>query len=153
MAREPYFVVHTKFLAVCSLILFVSLAYPFSATHACSEKKQTSITKGKKSMVFKFEDYQNEQDGKNKLLELFPLGSDVSKFTSAMKAMKDNDCTENNKGGVGCVYIVPISEVAGYAWYVSTESSSGKITSINVTREFSPYYPATNGRTGLPIRK
>jgi hypothetical protein len=100
-----------------------------SKVHTSSKSKKVT-----NSMIFKFENYEQSEDAHKKLLELFPIGSDVSKFTKAMKSLEGTLCIED-PGLIGCQYSTPVSSATGYSWYVSTYfSTGGKITKIEVQK-------------------
>jgi hypothetical protein len=141
-----------KFLAsILLLTAFLGISIP--ATSACNEQKQTLNIKGANNMTFRFEDYEKEEDGKKRLLELFPIGSDINKFGSTMKSIKGVDCIPVKEGGIDCTYIVPISKDVAYGWYVSVSSEADKITSIYTRKNYGAYYPPGTPPVGLPIRK
>jgi hypothetical protein len=136
--------------SVMALVMLIST--PWTAI-ACNVKKQTLSTSIGANMDFRFEDYEKEEDGKKRLLELFPIGSDINKFASTMKSIKGVNCIEIYKGGIGCTYVVPISKDIAYGWDVSVYSEASKITDIHARKNYGVYYPPGTPPVGLPVRK
>jgi hypothetical protein len=123
-----------------SVILISNLLVILPST-ACSNRLQNQAnTRKTENMKFMFEDNEEEKDAQKKLLERFPLGSDISKFASTMKSMKVVKCIESETE-MSCEYIIPTTEAATYRWYISASSNQGKITEIYVKKYFTPYYP------------
>jgi hypothetical protein len=135
----------------CTLgALMLSLTLTPVSLYACQPPNTTSKTPS--NMTFKFEDYEKQEDGKKRLLELFPIGSAINEFTNTMKSIKGVECIEVYKDGLACTYVVPISKDVAYGWYVSVSSEANKITDIDATKTFGVYYPPGTPPVGLPIR-
>jgi hypothetical protein len=138
---------------VGSLLLATFLGVLTSSSYACNIRKQTLNIKGANNMNFRFEDYEKEEDGKKRLLELFPIGSDISKFANTMRSIKGVDCVPVYKGDIYCTYVVPISKDVAYGWYVSVSGEADKITDIRTRKNYGVYYPPGTPPVGLPARK
>jgi hypothetical protein len=143
---------HKKIVAGSIMTLIMLISIPWTVI-ACNGKKQTLSTSTGENMNFRFEDYEKEEDGKKRLLELFPIGSDINKFANTMKSIKGVDCIPVYKGDIYCTYVVPISKDVAYGWYVSVSGKADKITDIYTRKNYGAYYPPGTPPIGLPIRK
>jgi hypothetical protein len=96
---------------------------------------------------FMFADDETEDNAQKKLVETFPIGSDINKFVSTMKSMKDVTCSKNvtitstNDQETTCQYFIPTDGAATYRWFISASNQHGKITEIYINKYFTPYYP------------
>ncbi len=142
-----------KKLVVGSVMALVMLTFIPWTVIACNGKKQTLSTSRGENMNFRFEDHEKEEDGKRRLLELFPIGSDINEFSSMMKSIKGVNCIPVYKGDIYCTYVVPISKDVAYGWSVSVSGEAGKIIDIRTRKNYGVYYPPGTPPVGLPARK
>ncbi len=143
--------------AVKRLVLITCLLVLPATIQSCTLPAQSiDITGATKSMQskdekikFMFADDETEEAAQKKLVQTFPVGSDISKFISAMESMKDVDCSDNvtitktNSQEVACTYFVPSNQATTYQWYISASNQHGKITEIDITKTLTVYYPPT----------
>jgi hypothetical protein len=143
--------------AVKRLVLITCLLVLPATIQSCTLPAQSiDITGATKSMQskdekikFMFADDETEEAAQKKLVQTFPVGSDISKFISAMESIKDVRCSENetlvsrNEEIVDCEYFIPTNEAATYRWYISASNQHNKITKIYLKKYFTPYYPPT----------
>jgi hypothetical protein len=147
---SPIAAVKRLVLATCLLVL------PMTIQSCTLPAQSIDITGAKKSMQSKdekmkfiFADDETEEAAQKKIVQTFPVGSDISKFINVMKSMKDVKCSDNetlvsrNKEIVSCEYFIPTDGAATYRWYISASNQHGKITEIYLNKIFTPYYPPT----------
>ena len=146
---SPIALVKGLVLATCLLLL--------PALQSCTLPAQsidiTGATKPMQSkdekMKFMFADDETEEAAQKKLVQTFPVGSDISKFISVMESMKDVRCSDNvtitktNSQEVACTYFVPSNQATTYQWNISASNQHGKITEIDITKTLTVYYPPT----------
>jgi hypothetical protein len=145
----PIAVVKRLVLTTCLLVLpatIQSCTLPAQSIDITGAKKMQAKNE---KMKFMFADDETEEAAQKKLVQTFPVGSDVSKFISAMESMKDVQCSKNetlvsrNEEIVDCEYFIPTNEAATYRWYISASNQHNKITKIYLKKYFTPYYPPT----------
>jgi hypothetical protein len=142
--------------AVKRLVLATFLLVLPATLQSCTLPAQSIDITGTKNMQskdekikFMFADDETEEAAQKKLVQTFPVGSDISKFISAMKSMKDVDCSDNvtitktNSKEVACTYFVPSNQATTHQWYISASNQHGKITEIDITKTLTVYYPPT----------
>jgi hypothetical protein len=143
--------------AVKRLVLITCLLVLPATIQSCTLPAQSiDITGATKSMQskdekikFMFADDETEEAAQKKLVQTFPVGSNISKFISAMESMKDVRCSKNetlvsrNEEIVDCEYFIPTDGAATYRWYISASNQHEKITKIYLKKYFTPYYPPT----------
>jgi hypothetical protein len=126
-------------LSIRKLLVSILLLATFSGmltseSDACNERKQTLDTKEANNIIFKFENYERSEDAHKKLLSLFPIGSDVTKFTKSMKSIKGTHFVKE-PGLIGVQYWIPLSSATSYTWYVEVLfNDNGAITKIDARR-------------------
>jgi len=102
--------------------------------HDPENAKQAKGYKG-----FRFEDYETAEAAKEKLMALFPTGTEANTFVEFMKNVGARcDEGERSKTGgkfVGCDYIVGTSLLSGIHWYLVADfNKEQKITNLEVYR-------------------
>jgi hypothetical protein len=85
---------------------------------------------------FRFEDHQTKEAAQKKLLELYPVGSDVNKFVKDMQSLGYQDLPtddlENGSKIVSFEHYIRTSVFTSITWYATAGYSNGKITNIAV---------------------
>jgi hypothetical protein len=99
-------------------------------------KNPGTKTKGAGKMTFRFEDYQKEEDAKEQLIKMFPLGSDYGPIATTLKSIKRIKCSESSGDPLtytlDCEYQIPTSIATSDSWSVYVYESKNKITKIDV---------------------
>jgi hypothetical protein len=130
----PIAAVKRLVLATCLLVL------PMTIQSCTLPAQSVNITGATKPMQFRFEDYKTAEASQKRLLELYPVGSDVSKFDRDMQSLG----YERIPGvpgipplALGFQHLVQISAAGSNVWYVEAQYSNGKITTLTVNYAFS----------------
>ena len=94
-------------------------------------------------MQFRFEDYQTAEAAQKKLLELYPIGSDVSEFVKDMqsigyKYLPPDDLKDDLKV-LNFQHFIPVNAAGSNVWSVDAIYSNSKITELTVNYSFSSY--------------
>jgi hypothetical protein len=128
---------------VKGLILAICLFTIPATLQSCgSPARSLNITRAK-DMQFRFEDYQTAEAAQNKLLELYPIGSDVSKFVKDMqsigyKYLPPDDLKDDLKV-LNFQHFIPVNAAGSNVWSVDAIYSNSKITELTVNYSFSSY--------------
>jgi hypothetical protein len=124
--------------AVKKLVLTTCILVLPATIQSCTLPAQSvNITGATKSMQFRFEDYKTAEAARKKLLELYPVGSDVSKFDKDMQLLGYKRLIDDE--GLNFEHIISISAAGGDSWDVDARYSNGKITKLRVSKQFSSY--------------
>jgi hypothetical protein len=143
----PIAVVKRLVLTTCLLVLPVTIqscTLPAQSIDITGAKKMQAKNE---KMKFMFADDETEEAAQKKLVQTFPVGSDLNNFVTMMKLMQDVKCSENttitgsNYQITSCEYFIPTDGAATYRWYISASNQQGKITKIYINKYFTPYYP------------
>jgi hypothetical protein len=130
--------------AVKRLVLTTCLLVLPATIQSCTLPAQSvNITGATKSMQFRFEDYKTAEAAQKRLLELYPVGSDVSKFVKDMqslgyKYLPPDDLKDGLKI-VGFQHFIPINAAGSNVWYIELVYGNDKITELTVNYSFSSY--------------
>jgi hypothetical protein len=130
----PIAVVKRLVLTTCLLVL------PMTIQSCTLPAQSVNITGATKSMQFRFEDYKTAEAAQKRLLELYPVGSDVSKFDRDMQSLgykRIPGVPGIPPLALGFQHLVQISEAGSNVWYVEAQYSNGKITTLTVNYAFS----------------
>jgi hypothetical protein len=130
--------VNKLMLATCLLVL------PATIQSCGSPAQSINITGATKSMQFKFEDYQTAEAAQKRLLELYPVGSDVSKFDRDMQSLgykRVPGVPGIPPLGLGFQHFIPINAAGSNVWYVQANynNDDNKITKLRVSYNFSSF--------------
>jgi hypothetical protein len=131
--------------AVKRLVLTTCLLVLPATIQSCTLPAQSvNITGTKKSMQFKFEDYQTAEAAQKRLLELYPVGSDVSKFDRDMQSLgykRVPGVPGIPPLGLGFQHFIPINAAGSNVWYVQANynNDDNKITKLRVSYNFSSF--------------
>jgi hypothetical protein len=88
---------------------------------------------GSNNVQFRFEDYQTTKDGaQKKLLELYPVGSELSKFDNDMQSLGYRRTLGEKE--LSFQHTIPLSIATGYTWNVYVEYRGSKITKLLVSK-------------------
>jgi hypothetical protein len=134
----PIAAVKRLVLATCLLVI------PMTIQSCTLPAQSVNITGATKSMQFRFEDYKTAEAAQKKLLELYPVGSDVSKFVKDMQSigyeyLPPDDLKDGLKI-VGFQHFIPINAAGSDTWYVRVfYKSDGKITELRLDKSFSSF--------------
>jgi hypothetical protein len=134
----PIAAVKRLVLATCLLVI------PMTIQSCTLPAQSVNITGATKSMQFRFEDYKTAEAAQKRLLELYPVGSDVSKFDRDMQSLGYERIPEVSMPGVtptilSFQHIIPINAAGGNGWSVNAIYSRNKITELTVNYSFSSY--------------
>jgi hypothetical protein len=146
----PIAVVKRLVLTTCLLVLPMTLQ---SCTLPAQSIDITGATKPMQSknekMKFMFADDETEEAAQKKLVQTFPVGSDINKFIGVMESMKGVDCSDNGTitgtkfQGIECEYFIPSNEATTHKWIIFVSNQYGRITKIHLVKNLTVYYPPT----------
>lgn len=137
MNNEKNLTILFSIATVKGLILATCLLVLPAIIQSCTLPAQSINITGSKNMQFRFEDYQTSEAAQKKLLELYPIGSDINKFDRDMQSLGYKRLIHDE--GLNFEHIIPVLAAGGDSWDVDAHYSNGKITKLRVSKQFSSY--------------
>jgi hypothetical protein len=145
----PIAAVKRLVLTTCLLVLPVTIqscTLPAQSIDITGAKKMQSKVE---KIKFMFADDETEESAQKKLVQTFPVGSDINKFIGVMESMKGVDCSDNGTitgtkfQEIECEYFIPSNEATTHKWIMFVSNQYGRITKIHLVKNLTVYYPPT----------
>jgi hypothetical protein len=144
MNNEKNLTILFSIATVKGLILATCLLVLPAIIQSCTLPAQSINITGSKNMQFRFEDYQTSEAAQKKLLELYPIGSDINKFDRDMQSLgykRVPGVPGIPPLGLGFEHFIPINAAGSNVWYVQSNynNDDNKITKLRVSYNFSSF--------------